>query len=141
MTYVREPTYEVSFLFRKVLVPVDGSASSLKALDIGIDYAKRYGSKITVLIVDDGSIKNIEDVVSGVREKITKAGILADIKKAKLDPYTNSTPSKVVEEAIDGGYDLVIISARGRSLNPNISIGSVALSTVVNSPTSILLIR
>ncbi|MCD6324466.1 MAG: universal stress protein [Desulfurococcales archaeon] len=141
MTYVREPTYEVSFLFRKVLVPVDGATSSLKALDIAVDYAKRYGSKITVLIVDDGSIRNLDEVIDKVREKVRKAGILADVKTSKLDVFTNSTPSRVVQEAIDGAYDLIIISARGRSANPDINLGSVALSTVVNAPTSVLLIR
>jgi nucleotide-binding universal stress UspA family protein len=141
MTYIREPTYEISFLFRKVLVPVDGSASSFRALDIAVDYAKRYGSKITILIVNDGSLNNVEKLAKKVKDKAISAGISPQVKTVKLDVTTSSTASKVVEEVIEGGYDLVILSARGKSANPDISIGSVALSVIINSPVSVLLIR
>ncbi len=143
MTYMREPTYEVSFLFRKVLVPVDGSASSYKALDIAVDFAKRYGSKVTVLIVDDGSLQDIDKILQTIEEKIRKAGILAKVKTLRLNTETevSSVASKIAEEIVNGGYDLVIMSARGRTANPEIIIGSVALSVTVNSPVSVLLIR
>jgi len=143
MTYIREPTYEVSFLFRKVLVPVDGSASSYKALDIAVDFAKRYGSKVTALLVDDGSLRDIDKVLKTVEEKIRGAGILAKIKTFRLNigKEASSVASKITEEIVSGSYDLVIMSARGRTANPEIIIGSVALSVIVNSPVSVLLIR
>ncbi len=141
MSYVREPTYEVSFLFRKVLVPLDGSTSGMKALDIAIDFAKRYGSKITVLIVDDGSISNVEEVSEKVREKSNKAGVAVNVKVARLDPAMYSTASRIIEESIEEDYDLIILSARGRTVNPDLMLGSVALSTIINTTTSVLLIR
>lgn len=141
MSYVREPTYEVSFLFRKVLVPLDGSTSGMKALDIAIDFAKRYGSKITVLIVDDGSISNVEEVSEKVSERSNKAGVDVKVKVAKLDPTMHSTASRIIEESIEEDYDLIILSARGRTVNPDLMLGSVALSTIINTTTSVLLIR
>ena len=141
LTYVREPTYEVSFLFRKVLVPIDGSTSSMRALDIAIDFAKRYGSKITALIVDDGSLENVGEVSKKVEEKSRKAGVVVRVKVKKLDPLTHSTASNIIEESIEEDYDLIIVSARGRTTNPDLMLGSVALSTIINTPTSVLLIR
>ncbi len=143
MTYIQEPTYEVSFLFRKVLVPVDGSASSYKALDIAIDFAKRYGSKITAIVVNDGFFQDISKISQTIKNKMMKAGILVEVKILRLDneKAISSVASKIAEEIVNGGYDLVIMSARGRTANPEIIIGSVALSTVVNSPVSVLLIR
>lgn len=70
--YVREPTYEVSYMFKRILVPVDGSSHSIKALNVAIDFAKRYGSVIVALIVDDGTIgptERIMETIASVSKK------------------------------------------------------------------------
>jgi len=139
-SYVREPTYEVSFLFRRILAPTDGSASSLKALDIAIDFAKRYGSRVTAFIVDDGSI-DVEDIKNKISAKAQRTGIDIKIKVEKINKDYESTPTKIIWEAIEGDYDLIIIAARGRTASEDIIIGSTALSTIVNTPISVLVIR
>ncbi len=141
MAYIREPTYEISYFFRKVLVPLDGSTSSMKAIEVAIDFAKRYGSKITALIVDDGSIKDIEGIKRIVNEKARKAGITMKIKVENIDTSLQSTPSKIMAEAHEESYDLIILSARGKTANPDLLLGSVALSIIVNTQTSVLLLR
>lgn len=138
--YIREPTYEVSFLFRRILVPIDGSASSMKALDVALDFSKRYGSRVTVLIVHDGLL-DTEEIRSKIEKKISKAGVNTSIKTISTDMYRQSVPSKIIEESIEGDYDLVILSARGRTVSEDIVIGSTALSVIINTPVSVLLIR
>jgi len=138
--YVREPTYEVSFMFRKVLVPYDGSSHSVKALSVALDFAKRYGSSIVVYIVDDGTLGPVERVVDSVLQLSRKAGVSVEVRTIKLAPDT-SVATAVIEEVSRGGYDAIIISARGRTVNPDIMIGSVALSVVVNVPISVLVVR
>jgi nucleotide-binding universal stress UspA family protein len=44
-----EPTYTVSFWLRKIVVLVDGSENSFRALELALDFAMRYGSQITVI--------------------------------------------------------------------------------------------
>jgi nucleotide-binding universal stress UspA family protein len=127
-------------MFRRILVPYDGSSHSVKALAVALDFAKRYGSSIVVYIVDDGTLGPVERVVESVVQFSKKAGVNVEVKTAKLIPGT-STATAVIEEASRGGYDAVIISARGRTVNPDIMIGSVALSVVVNVPVSVLVVR
>lgn len=138
--YVREPTYEVSFMFRKIMVPFDGSSHSVKALSVAIDFAKRYGSSIVALIVDDGTIASLEKVFEVLTSISKKSGVNIEVKVSKVSP-TTSTATTIVEEVTKGGYDLVVISARGRTVNPDLLIGSVALSVAVNVPISVFIVR
>jgi nucleotide-binding universal stress UspA family protein len=139
VTYVWPPTYEISFMFRKILAPVDGSAYSMKALDVAIDFAKRYGSRVTALIVDDCSI-DVEEVRKKVEDKAQAAGVNIEVKViGKAEGC--SVSSKIVKESLESDYDLIIIAARGRTQVEDILIGSTALSTIVNTTISVLLIR
>jgi nucleotide-binding universal stress UspA family protein len=141
VSYYPEPTYIVSYLFRKILIPVDGSAMSYKALEVGLDFASRYGSKIKVLVVEDQSIPNVDEVVKRVTEISGKRGISVEVKVKKPNYPDTSVATAIVEELLEEHYDLVILTARGRTLNPDLVIGSIALSVVINSNTSVFLIR
>jgi nucleotide-binding universal stress UspA family protein len=140
MSYYREPTYLISFMFRRILVPIDGSASSLKALDIALDFAKRYGSKLTALIVNDKTI-NVEEVSGEISNRARKSGIEVVLKIKEVRNPNESVVSKVLEEISEGSYDLVILGARGRTLSEDLLIGSTALSVIINSPISCLVVR
>lgn len=138
--YVREPTYEVSYMFKRILVPVDGSSHSIKALNVAIDFAKRYGSVIVTLIVDDGIVGPVEKVSDLVTSVSRKSGVSIEVKVVKL-ASTTSIATSIIEEVSKGGYDLIVISARGRTVNPDLIIGSVALSVVVNVPVPVFVVR
>ncbi len=141
MSYYPEPTYVMSYLFRRILIPIDGSAMSYKALEVGLDFASRYGSKIRVLIIEDSSIPDINEVKKRVTEISSRRGISIEIKTKKPNYPDTSVATAIVEELFEEHYDLVILTARGRTLNPDLVIGSVALSVLINSNTSIFLIR
>lgn len=141
MGYYPEPTYIVSYLFRKILIPIDGSAMSYKALEVGLDFASRYGSRIRVLIVEDSSIPDVNEVKKRVTEISNRRGISIDVKVKKPNYPDTSVATAVVEELLEEHYDLVILTARGRTLNPDLVLGSIALSVIVNSNTSVFLIR
>ncbi len=140
MTYYREPTYSISFMFRRVLVPLDGSAGSLKALDVSLDFAKRYGSKLTALVVNDKSL-SVDEIAEEVRSRARKAGVEVNVKVKDIRNSSESVVSKILEELSEGSYDLVVIGARGRTISEQILIGSTALSVIINSPISCMVVR
>ncbi len=52
------------------------------------------------------------------------------------------TPTAVLPElAAEGGYDLVVVGAKGRSDTPFLNIGSVAQAVLEHAPTSVLMTR
>jgi len=135
-----EPTYAVSFLFRRILVPVDGSENSLRALDVALDFAQRYGSRVTVLHVATGSA-DVESLKKTVERRAQEKGVDIDFRVRVFNPQISSVANEILAEIISGGYDLVIMGARGSTTNEDIILGSTALSIVVNSASSIMVIR
>lgn len=132
--------YEVSFRFRRILVPVDGSESSLRALDVAVDFAKHYGSTITVLHVSYAGTKKPIDALEVARERLENQEVRVEYKGVDVDPAFRSVASAIVEEA-RGGYDLVILGARGLSLTPELNVGSVVLAIVANVDVSVFVVR
>lgn len=135
------PSYVISFYYRKILVPVDGSETSLKALEFAVDLAQRYGSRVVVAYAKPkGSIEG-EDPIIRAKERLKDTRINVFYKYIEYDPASSSPHSALLREVIEEGYDLVVVGARGRTLFGEIGIGSVALSLVVNAPISVFIIR
>lgn len=141
MSYHEAPTYEISFMFRKILVPVDGSENSLKALDLAVDLAKHYGSKISVLFAKPKGYQVNFDPIAKAKKRAEKRGIEIEYKSIEFDPADNSTAGAILEEIMNGNYDLVVMGARGRTLTGEINIGSKALAVVSNSPVTVIIVR
>ena len=135
-----EPTYTVSFLFRRILVPIDGSENSLRALSVALDFAQRYGSRVTVLHVAAGST-DIDALRKTVEEKAQEKGVDVEFRVRVFNPQVSSIANEILNEIIGGGYDLVIMGARGSTTNEDIILGSTVLSVMVNSAVSVMVIR
>ncbi|NPA99399.1 MAG: universal stress protein [Crenarchaeota archaeon] len=141
MSYREAPTYEISFMFRKILVPVDGSENSLKALDLAIDLAKHYGSKITVIHVKPTGFNPEQDPIEKAKNRAKGRGVEIAYKTKEFDPAESSTSQAILEEITNGNYDLVVMGARGRTLSGEIYLGSKALSVAINSPVTVIIVR
>ncbi|MEM0380945.1 MAG: universal stress protein [Desulfurococcaceae archaeon] len=141
LSYREAPTYEISFMYRKILVPIDGSENSLKALDIAIDLAKHYGSRITVVYAKPKDSIESRDLFDKVKKRVEKRGVDIAFKIIEYDSNTSSVANSILNELIEGGYDLVIMGARGLTLTSELNIGSTALSLVINSPVTIMVVR
>ena len=72
ISYSESPTYEKSFIFRRTLVPIDGSESSLKALDLAVDLAKHYGSEITAIYAKPKGVKTSSNVIASAKKRVEK---------------------------------------------------------------------
>ncbi len=141
MSYPEAPTYEISFLYRKILVPVDGSEASLRALDLAIDFSRHYGSKITVLYVKPKGYKPDFNPLEKARRRIEQKGVSAEFKEKEVDPAVESTAKGILDELAEGGYDMIILGARGRTVSSELLIGSKALAIAINAPVTVVIVR
>lgn len=141
MAYREAPTYEISFMFRRILVPVDGSENSLKALDLAVDLAKHYGSHITVVFAKPKGVEYPIDPLEKARKRVEDKGVDVEFKILEFDPAENSTAGAILAEIADGNYDLVVMGARGRTLSSELAIGSKAISIASNSPVTVIIVR
>jgi len=113
-----------------LLVCVDGSENSIKALNYVLKLAERMGSRITLLNVQerrlyDSSPKTAkeigEKILSKTQDVVGKTKVKVD-KKLEFGVPSNS----IVEVAEKGNYDLIVLGSRGLGTISRFLLGSVS---------------
>lgn len=138
--------------FRKVLVAIDGSECSLEALPAAAAFARKFGSSIVVITVEEPSTPHPEHVPSPapLRQPITAAadharlaqgrlneqGMKADVAVLAGDPAT-----QLVDSCSRLGADLLVLSTHGRSGPSRWVLGSVAEKVLRAAPVPLLVVR
>lgn len=155
-------------MFEKILVPLDGSEHSLKALEQAVQIAKKFGGKLTLLHVYSVTITPVivpepttltppgipvmaPAEISKVAEASRRAGnrILADgEEKAKAEGVEveklleeGHVVHEVVRIAKEGNFGLIVIGARGISHVREMLLGSVTDGVLHHAPCPVLVIK
>ena len=133
-------------MFEKILVPLDGSEHSVRALKIAAQIAKKFDGKITLIhvysevrpiVMPEATImREVTIIVPKLIEAARKAGagILADgEEKVKAEGgqvetllRKGHTVEEILKTAREGEFDLVVMGARGLSRIKEILLGSVS---------------
>lgn len=135
-------------MFKNILVPVDGSASAHKAVDIACDLASRYAAELTVLHVleDAGSpriprelrqyaelehvwISEMDVRRSASEEVLQNARIRArDRGQERVATQTEvgDPATTILAYAKDHGIDLIVMGSRGLGDLKGLLMGSVS---------------
>jgi len=142
----------VILIFKNILVPIDSSPASLRALDLAIEFAMRDGAKITLIYVILSSSKlNAqtidelkkfgENVLHEAEEKCEKYGIIPRkvLKIGELDQ--SSIASEIYDEVLKGKYDLVILGTKGYCGEKAILMGSIAIALAITLPCTVIIVR
>jgi nucleotide-binding universal stress UspA family protein len=157
-----------SSLFHKILVPLDGSEHSLKALERATEIAKKFSGKITLIHVYSVSIQPIMlpepttlgspsiPILTGAEvSRIAEASrgfgnrILRDgeekVKAEKVQVEKKLVEGHAVEEivraATEGNFDLIVIGARGISHIREILLGSVTDGVIHHVHCPVLVVK
>ena len=135
----------------KILVPVDGSAYSLKAVETACDLAKAQAPASVVLTAVAIQIPELEEGVY-IAEKMKVQAEIA-LAKAKEVAQGKGVPAEVilaigaspadaiVQVAKDQQADLIVIGSRGLAGKTRSFLGSTASQVVTYSPCSVLVVK
>jgi nucleotide-binding universal stress UspA family protein len=142
-------------MYKKVLVPLDGSNLSERALDKAVDIVTNFeGSELVLLNViepfkdldhwvsDDTASRMQKEAARVAKnyldqnvERLSKAGIKVETV------ITSGNPGEVIlEYAAKYGVDLISMSTHGRSGFSRLWFGSVASQVINNSHLPVLLV-
>jgi len=136
---------------KKILVPLDGSKSSMRGLDEAIYLARQCHATITGLYVIPIYPRNFTDVIMPYQIHLTKSakkfmesakticaqkGILF---KSKI--IFGSPTEEINEIARNKEFDIIVIGSRGQSGLKEAFLGSVANSIVHKSKVPVLVIK
>jgi nucleotide-binding universal stress UspA family protein len=127
---------------QKILIGVDGSEHSKKALTEAIKIAEKFGAEITVVSVfypaptpsaHEFSHKILEDA---------KAVLEYEKVKYKLVSVTDTNPSEVIiDMAREEKFDLVVVGSKGAGGAHSLLLGSHCNRIACESPVNVLIVK
>ena len=129
-------------MIKSILVPVDGSEHSVKALTLAVDIAEKYDATLSVLFVASHKINedlrhytahefNSKDECD-VSEQIGKSTINRMINKLKSNVVIKPVvlfgipAAQIIEYSMDNNFDMVVMGNRGLSDIKGMMMGSVS---------------
>ncbi len=134
-----------------VLVPLDGSKNSFKALTKAIYLAKKCGASITALYVlrtaydnpdliyapqTQNELKKVEKFLNTAKNQVAKNSI--DYKKKILFGHE---AKRIIDFAQKQKFDLIVMGARGHGLIKQMFLGSVSNAVVHSSKIPVLIVK
>lgn len=118
----------------RLIVGIDGSETAMKGLDEVVTRAQQMGDEVTVAVyAPDDSLAAVETTV---RARLDELGFEAEIEPIEDDPG-----SRLVHLAETGEYDRIVLSGGKTSPLGKIQLGTVTEFVLLNSHTSVTLIR
>lgn len=143
--------------FEKILVAVDGSDQSMRAVDIAISLAKRYGSALTALYVIHipfgenlyprsvwykDFIDDINRETDGWFAEVQRRGKENGVEiSSKMKETAESVPAEITRYIKEDKTDLVVVGSKGKSALEKLFLGSVAAGVLSYSPCPVLVVR
>jgi nucleotide-binding universal stress UspA family protein len=142
-------------MYKKILIPLDGSELAKVALDEAerlakvfdaelvlveiIPFLPIYGSPelVTPLIIDEKQTETAEQYLASLADALRQKGFRVSTKVKT----GHQVPAEIIDYAKECGVDLIVMSTHGRSGITRWFVGSVALKVLTRAETPILLIR
>jgi len=120
-----------------VLCGIGGSDDSLRALEQTVERAAVAGDDLTIGVVENPNAEiAVEEVIRRAEAAIAEAGIDATVRHIEGDPG-----SRLVDIAEQEGFDRIVLGGGHTSPMGKISIGPIAEFVLLNSNTSVTLVR
>lgn len=146
-------------MYQRILVAMDGSGTSDKALGEAIKLAQVHRATLrlvhvvdtAVMDVDDGGLVSLHEVLEALRHggesllgkaaaRVREAGV--EVETVMLETQAiGRVATQIVEAAQDWPADLIVLGTHGRRGIVHLLLGSVAEDVVRMAVTPVLLIR
>jgi nucleotide-binding universal stress UspA family protein len=137
-------------MFEKILLAVDGSEHSAKAVDVAGDLARRYDGEVVVLHVREHEITWGADIdietaaearslVDGVVRRLKDAGV--NVRGEVVRVPLGQIPRAILDMTVEEGAGLIVMGTRGLSDWGRLLMGSVAHKVVHLAEVPVLVVR
>jgi nucleotide-binding universal stress UspA family protein len=151
-------------MFKKILIPTDGSALATQAALEGIDYAKRVGAEVICIYVagenqatafafsphakqevhwpTDSEYKQIvAETSKAIMAPVLQAASDAGVKFSEETDISKSPSASILAAAEKNGCDLIFMASRGNTGWEKMLLGSIAAKVIASSPIPVLVYK
>ena len=145
-------------MYKRILLPTDGSEASRRAILAGVDFAKELGAEVVGLTVTpefhtltvnsemledtpeqyaEASRQRAERILDDVRAAARDVGVACSCEQAVSDnPY-----EVIIATAVRNGCDLIVMASHGRRGVKALLLGSETQKVLVHSAIPVLVHR
>ena len=136
---------------KKILVPIDGSEWSTRALLKARELAEAFQAELTILtVIDSIRYLDMDYKFDVVRDGIDLSKQLLEQSKSMFDGYagkveTAHTTGDVAEEIIrfaeKGNFDLIVMGSRGLGIFSRTILGSVSHKVLQHAKMTVMIVK
>lgn|SRR3954447_3027957 len=142
-------------MISKILVPIDGSENSMRALEHGLFLCSKLKSSLTILYVIEippflyiQSQKLVDSIMLTLQNEAKSILINGKIqgKKYNIDPDSlflegGNTGSIIIDFSEKNSFDFIIIGSKGKGNFKNALLGSVSHRVLHHSKNPVLIVK
>ncbi|EFM38870.1 universal stress family protein [Peptostreptococcaceae bacterium AS15] len=136
---------------KKILVPLDGSKYSFKALEKARMFCEKFGSELIVMtVVSDIVALNVDYKIDIISQNIASAEqmlkqVELDFKDSNIKLTTlykvGDITREIVEQAEKNDVDLIVMGSRGLGVLSRTFLGSISHKVLNNTDKSVLVVK
>ena len=136
---------------KKILVPIDGSKYSFKALEKARVLCEKFGSELIVItVVSDIVALNVDYKIDIISQNIASAEqmlkqIELDFKDSNIKLTTmykvGDITREIVEQAEKSDVDLIVMGSRGLGMLSRTFLGSISHKVINNTDRSVFVVK
>ncbi len=127
-------------MYRRILIPTDGSELAELGVTHGLALAKYVGAKVFVIYVVEPLLAVTGDFAS-VLDRAENAAREAGVSCETIEVENMQPHQAIIAAAEDNGCDLIVMSWHGRSGLSTLLIGSVTNKVLTYAKTPVLVCR
>jgi len=133
-------------MYNHILLPIDGTGRSERAIDAGLRLAKTVGARVTGICVSEATyISQIDSSQHPLAEsrlaEFGKAAEALGVSHESVLIVGDSPQESIVKFAAENGCDLIVMGTHGRSRVGKFLLGSVAGTILAECEIPVLLYR
>jgi nucleotide-binding universal stress UspA family protein len=141
-------------MYRKILLPTDGSDNAKKAVKHGLELASAINAKVVALyVIDTSTFVNLpetfmwENVIGLLEEEGNKAlkFVEKEALKRKVQAKTlirEGSPAKEIEKtSLDEKADLIIMGTAGKTGLDKFFLGSISEKVLRSAPCAVMVVK
>lgn len=135
----------------KVLIPIDNSEQSRKALERGLELAEKQGAEITIMTVMPAAgttldeMRNIQQKLAAEYQSwLDEAKKLFTSKGIQVDTILEeglTAANNIIRRAEEDKFDRIVMGATGMSALARILMGSTAAKVTAHAPCEVTVVR
>jgi nucleotide-binding universal stress UspA family protein len=150
--------FEESRMYKKILVPTDGSELSEQAVSAAIDFARLCGSEIVALsvaepyplipaaegamVIDPGfETRTLQEMATATVDKVAQAARAAGIKCTTVSAVSMVPHEEIIRAAVQNHCDLIFMASHGRRGLSRLLAGSVTQNVLAYSSIPVMVLR